>query len=255
MRKHALRTCVVLALASFGYGQTFEVASLKVVPPDSRGRTSIEPTPGNLAIRNASLGFVIGWAYTLGPERVSNPDVIRAVDQRFEIIAKAAGPAKTDDMRLMLRALLAERFKLVTHFESKTVSAYALVEAKGGHKLKVSDAPDGQGVLPVNQPGKMALGGKSAKLEQLAMFLSGPLRTPVIDMTGLKERYDFDFDISTFFAQQPGTAPGEGEQEQRDPVSILQSALPKQLGLKLESRKMPVDMLVIDSVAKVPTLN
>jgi uncharacterized protein (TIGR03435 family) len=156
-------------------------------------------------------------------------------------------------MRVMLQALLAERFKLATHFETKEVAAFALVEAKGGHKMKISETPDGRGVLPIEQPGKMALGAQGATLDQLAMFLSMPLRAPVVDMTGLKGRYDFEFDITTFLPQKP--APGEGQPEQMDPVSVLQAALPKQLGLKLESRKLPIDMLVIDHLEKVPTEN
>jgi uncharacterized protein (TIGR03435 family) len=138
-----------------------------------------------------------------------------------------------------------------THHETKEIQAYVLVEAKGGNKLKPSEAKDGRGVLPVQQPGKMALSGQSATLDQLTMFLSGPLRAPCIDMTGLKGRYDFEFDLTTFGVNGP-PPPGEAPP---DPVAVLQSALPKQLGLKLESRKMPVEMLVIDHVEKSPVEN
>jgi uncharacterized protein (TIGR03435 family) len=252
MRKLICRTSLVLVVAALGLGQTFEVASIKVVPPSGpRGPVRIEPTPGNLAMRNVGMGELISWAYKVGPPRVSNPQVIMTVNDRFDVIAKAAGPATTDEMRVMLQALLAERFKLATHLETKEVTAFALVEAKGGHRLKISEAPDGRGVLPIEQPGKMALGAQGATLDQLAMFLSMPLRAPVVDMTGLKGRYDFEFDITTFLPQKQG----EGQPEQMDPVSVLQAALPKQLGLKLESRKLPIDMLVIDHLEKVPTEN
>jgi uncharacterized protein (TIGR03435 family) len=248
----------MLALAALGYSQTFEVASIKLISPsptDGAGRVppSIEPTPGKLSMRNVGMPELIGWAFKVGPGLITNPDVVRGVNNRFDVTAQAAGPAKSDELRLMLQALLAERFKLKTHIETKTVSAYVLVEAKGGHKLTVSDAPDGSGVLPVNQPNRTALHAKSATLDQLTMFLSGPLRAPVIDMTGLKGRYDFEFDLSSFLNQRQPAPPGESEQ--MDPISILQAALPKQLGLKLESRKMPVDMLVIDHIEKTPTQN
>src|SRR5262249_33797568 len=98
--------------------------------------------------------------------------------------------------------------------------------------------------------GRMALNGQSATLDQLAMFLSGPLRTPVVDMTGLNGRYDFEFDISDYRPKEP--VPGEPPP---DPVSILQSALPKQLGLRLEARKLPIEMLVIDHIESKPVEN
>jgi uncharacterized protein (TIGR03435 family) len=242
-------------MAALTYGQTFEVASIKVLPPGSPGERrdpiSIEPTTGNLAMRNVGIGELIMWAFKTGPGQITNVETARAVTDRFDIIAKAAGPAKSDELRIMLQNLLAERFKLATHRETKEVSAYVLVEAKGGHKLRVSEAADGRGVLPVQQQGKMALTGQSATLDQLTMFLSAPLRTPVIDQTGLKGRYDFEFDITNFMMQgqlQPGEAPP-------DPVSVLQAALPKQLGLRLEAKKMPVEMLVIDHIEKMPTEN
>ena len=117
--------------------------------------------------------------------------------------------------------------------------------------MRPAEKSDGRGVLPVQEQGKMALTGQSATLDQLTMFLSAPLRTPVIDQTGLKGRYDFEFDITSFMQQgppQPGEAPP-------DPVAILQAALPKQLGLRLEAKKMPVEMLVIDHIEKTPTEN
>jgi len=81
--------------------------------------------------------------------------------------------------------------------------------------------------------------------------ISDPLRAPVIDMTGLKGRYDFTFDITQFVPRGPRQA---GEPEP-DPVAVMQVALPKQLGLKLEARKMPVEMLVIDHIEKAPVEN
>jgi uncharacterized protein (TIGR03435 family) len=247
--------CSALLTAAFAHGQSFEVASVKVLPPPNSGErrapSSIEPATGNLVMRNVGMGELIMWAFKIGRVQVSNPQLAMAVTDRFDIIAKAAGPAKTDELRIMLQSLLAERFKLATHRETKEVTAYVLVEAKGGHKMKVSEAADGRGVLPVREEGKTALTGQSATLDQLAMFLSGPLRAPVVDATGLKGRYDFAFDITSFGvngAQPPGEAPP-------DPVAVLQSALPKQLGLKLESRKMPVEMLVIDHLEKSPVAN
>lgn len=127
------------------------------------------------------------------------------------------------------------------------MSVFALVESKGGHKLKQSEDGDGQ-IQSVR--GKFALTGHHATLYELAMFLSDPLRTPVVDMTGLKGGYDFTFDITEFIPRERVS----GEQPP-DSVGIMQMALPKQLGLKLEARKLPIDRLVIDHVEKIPSEN
>ena len=247
MREFVQSSCILAAMAAAAYGQTFEVASIKVSQVfrqggEGRGRVDIQAVPGSVTMRNVALGHAMIWAYKVSPAQINNFQ--NAMDERYDILAKAGGPAKTDEMRIMMQALLAERFKLALHHETKEMSAYALTEAKGGHKLKESQAADGNGVLPVQ--GKMALGGQSATLDQLAMFLSDPLRAPVIDMTGLKGRYDFTFDLSDYLPKGP-RQPSEPEP---DPVSILQMALPKQLGLKLEARKLPIDMLIIDHFEK-----
>jgi uncharacterized protein (TIGR03435 family) len=267
MRKLVRSTYVLAALALSSYGQTFETASIKLIPADGRGPTLIEPHPGTLMMRNVGVGEMVMWSFKLGPGAISNPEVLMGTREHFDINAKAAGPAKTDELRVMMQALLKERFGLVTHVENKTVSAFALVEAKGGHKLKPSESDEGNGVLPIEQPGRMALGARSATLDQLAMFLSMPLRAPVVDMTGLKGRYDFELDLTSYL-MNAGPSPGDGRKgggreggsregmpAPPDPISILQQALPEQLGLKLESRKLPIDMVVIDHLNKLPTEN
>jgi uncharacterized protein (TIGR03435 family) len=246
MRHFVQSACLVAFWAAAALGQTFEVASIKVSEVfrqggEGRGRVDIQAVPG-VTMRNVALGHAIIWAYKVAPVQITN--VQNVMNERYDILAKAGGPAKTDEMRVMMQALLAERFKLALHRETKEMSAYALTEAKGGHKLKEAEAADGNGVLPVQ--GKMALGGQSATLDQLGMFLADPLRAPVVDMTGLKGRYDFTLDISEYLPKGP-RQPGEPEP---DPVSILQTALPKQLGLRLEARKLPIQMVIIDHVEK-----
>lgn len=227
------------------------MASIKVLPAgERRADRNIEATPGNLIIRNMGLGPMVGWAYKISSVQITNPEKIMG-GETYDIVAKAAGPAKSDELRTMLQTLLAERFKMAAHRETKEMSVYTLLEAKGGHKLKESTVSDGAGVLPV-QGGKMALRGVCATLDQLAMFLSSPLRTPVVDLTGLKGRYDFEFDITNFVRTEP--TPGEPQQSP-DPVAILQLALPQQLGLRLAARKMPIEMLVIDHIERTPVAN
>jgi uncharacterized protein (TIGR03435 family) len=202
-------------------------------------------------MRNVGLPEAILWAYKMVPYQIPNRGPLTD-SERYDILAKSAGPATADEMRPMLRALLAERFKLALHRETKEMSAFALVEAKGGHKLKESEAADGPGIIPSEGNAKIFLNGKTASLDQLAGFLAGPLRAPVVDMTGLKGKYDFLFDITAYIPQEKDRQPGEAPP---DPVSVLQSALPKQLGLRLEARKLPIETLVIDHVEKLPVEN
>ena len=132
--------------------------------------------------------------------------------------------------------------------QTREMQAYAMVQAKGGSKLKKSDIDDGR-VSPIE--GKFILGGKGGSLDQLAAFLGEPLGTPVIDMTGLKGRYDFTLDLTEFAVKGPRQPGDQGA----DPVAVFQAALPKQLALKLEARKLPVEVLIIDHVEKAAVEN
>ena len=252
MRKLIAGTCLLTTMAVVGHSQSFEVASVKINQSQggegNRQPPAVEPSPGNLTMRNVGMMQALIWAYKISPLQISNPQLIGS--DRYDILAKANGPAKTDEMRVMLQALLAERFKLTLHRETKEMSAYALVEAKGGHKLKESEDADGPGVTPVTT--KMALSAKRASLDLLTMFLSQPLRTPCIDMTGLKGKYDFELDVSAYVPMDKEKREGDPPP---DPVYVLQQVLPKQLGLKLEARKLPVEMLVIDHIEKKPIEN
>lgn len=245
-----MRPLIAFAIAAGCYAQNFEVASFKIHEGETRGRPDIQAVPGSVTMRNVPMKYIIVWSFKVSPSQVGNPPGPDGDNDRYDITAKAAGPAKIDEMRVMMQALLAERFKLKVHRETKEIPAYVLIEAKGGHKLTPSTAPDGPGVLPVADQNKVALGATSATLDQLCMFLGDPLRAPVVDMTGLKGRFDFTIDITDYVR-----APRQPGDPEPDPVSILQNALPKQLGLKLEARKMPVEMLIIDHMEKAPVEN
>ena len=127
---------------------------------------------------------------------------------------------------MMMQGLLQERLKLSVHRETRLIPAYALVESKNGHKLLNGDQEESSGIEA--EPGKWILRGRGVTLDRLAMYLSDPLRMPVVDKTGLKGRYNFALDITDFVSKQP--LPDEPAP---DPVFIFQTALPKQLGLKL----------------------
>jgi uncharacterized protein (TIGR03435 family) len=243
MRPVVLLTFVAAMLL---HAQEFEVATVKVV--DQRlGPTNMETVPGGLTMKNIGLGAVLMWAYKVSPYQIGNTDILGT--GLYEITAKAAGPAKTDEMRRMMQALLADRFKLATHRQIKEMSAFAMVQTKTGHKLKLSLADDGNGVRPI-QGVKLGLTGRSATLDQLAFFLSSPLGIPVLDKTGLSGHYDFDLDLTSHRTGGPGSRDSPA-----DPVGVIQTELSKQLGLKLEPRKMPIDMLIIDHIETKPVEN
>src|SRR5262245_27511500 len=107
-----------------GVCQTFEVASVKPAAPRTEGsrRESIEVGPGSLTLRNIRLSSCIKWAYRVFEYQIAGPGWLTT--ERFDIVAKAEGPAEEQELRLMLRGLLAERFKLAFHRQTKEMSAY-----------------------------------------------------------------------------------------------------------------------------------
>ena len=225
--------------------QTFEVASIRAgqfQSGDGEGsrRESIEVSANGLTMRNVTLQSCISWAYN-----VQDFQIFGALGpERFDITAKASTPTNVSTLRAMLAALLVERFQLKFHRDNRELSSLVLVVAKGGPKLR-SSQDDAPGVL---RPSKSAMVAQHATMSEFISTLSGPLRTPVIDKTGLTGRYDFTVDLSSYFTD---TKPGQ----QPDMTSVIMSALREQLGLNLESRKEAVEILVIDHAEKNPSAN
>jgi uncharacterized protein (TIGR03435 family) len=176
----------------------------------------------------------------------------------------------------MLKNLLEERFQLKTHTESKEMPVYSLVQGKGGPKLKVSDAPPpmpagAAGLAGGGRPQMMRMGrgqihAMGVTMKAFAQQLSQMLGRPVTDNTGLDGYYDIELDYAPESGGQGGggTMVGAGGPPPPPPGALppadtsngpsIFTALQEKLGLKLESGKGPVDILVIDSIAK-PTEN
>jgi uncharacterized protein (TIGR03435 family) len=228
---------------------TFEVASIRMVDSHTAddlqrgiGQFSMSPFPTNLfTLHNASLAFLIQIAYA-----VDTQDNISAMpgwmeSQLYDISAKVEGDQQLtlEQMRPLLQQLLAQRFHLAVHHESKLVSGFALIVAKGGPKLQPPARPKrkmGGQILPDG------LTFWNMDLAHFATILSRPAGRPVIDQTGLTGVYDLKLSY----------APAN------DPNSSLPSfftAIQEQLGLKLEPQKVPVDTLVIDRAERTPTDN
>jgi uncharacterized protein (TIGR03435 family) len=227
-----LAPVLLLALQVSG----FEVASVKPVnPPAGPHVVSLLVDHGNLKIQAAELRQIVGLAYAIQRVRILGGPGWADADQ-FDIAAKAeSAEATRDEIRGMLQALLAERFKLVVHRETKEIPVYALVLAKGGSKLKVA-ATGGKSALTdtLGPNGERRTVVAASPLRVLVNMLANTLGNPVVDKTGLNDIYDYTI-------------------EWPDAGSSLSASL-DQLGLKLEAKKEPVEVLVIDR-AERPSAN
>jgi uncharacterized protein (TIGR03435 family) len=248
------RIAIALLFAAAGFAQTgatlpaFDVASIKqtVNVQTGYGFERIVVRPGSVTMSNVRLRACIKWAYDVKDYQISGPSWIGAPFwlggdvARFEISAKAAPDTPVAQLKLLLQSLLAERFKLVLHRETREVASLVMTLQKAKLDLPAPADPDGESRAVQSGSGFTIL---SSTVEQFADLMSGPLRVPVLNRTGVSGRYDFSLNLSSFAG------------DQNDPVSVFTSALREQLGLKLERQKAPMAMLIVDSALKTPTEN
>ena len=236
----------------------FEVASIKPGDPTpSRVFTGMQ-RGGRFVASNASLKLLIEFAYDLRSYQVAGgPNWVDTANFTIEAIPDSqvpipSGQAGILELRPMVQNLLADRFKLAVHREMKDQQVYDLVLAKGGSKLK--EAPPGRPGQPMGirsqAPGRLT--GTSETMSILARVLSERLGRLVIDKTGLAEtRYDFILSWTPDPEQPATTAPAGNPADSADASGpTIFTALQEQLGLKLESTKRPVEMLIIDRVER-----
>lgn len=178
------------------------------------------------------MAYGVTWNQISGMEKLGK--------NHYDISAKAEdGVVITPEtLKPRLRQLIEQRFKLATHRETKEFPGYALVVAKGGSKLR--PAKKGSTAYGMVYPGGMRLPNTS--MDGLGTFLASPLGRPVIDQTGIQGDYEIQLDCA-----RDGDA--------NSPLPSIFTALQEQLGLKLEPRKVPVELLVIDRVETVPSEN
>jgi uncharacterized protein (TIGR03435 family) len=245
--------------------QTFEVADVHVSPGVTNLFSRTMFRGGRYEIHNASILDLIRIAYGIDDQLSKGDKVVGGpnwVDfDRFEVIAKAAPNTPQDTMRRMLQALLADRFKLVVHNETKSISGYVLAMGKGKPKLKEAASPDQPGSCQRQPPpqittvnGQISIPPNSVSchnmtMEAFAAQIRGMdpvyFRNAVVDSTGLKGGWDFDLKWI-----MSGTLATGGP----DAMSVV-DAIDKQLGLKLEEQKIPTQVVVIDQVNRKPTDN
>jgi uncharacterized protein (TIGR03435 family) len=247
----------------------FEVASIKPSAPGAtNGMMSGGPgtkDPSLFTCENISLRTLVVTAFNLLTYRFSGPDWMGAA--RFNVSAKIPEGTTREQFLLMLQSLLVDRFQMAIHWEKKEIQTYDLAVAKSGHKMKES-IPDGgtpapqpasppkadtEG-FPLLPPGRqsilaqignhVAMRRSEETMDRLAVYLSAQLHTPVSNATGLTGKYDF-----TLHWVSDGTPSTD------DTGPNLFRAVQEQLGLRLESKKGTVDILMVDHAEKTPTEN
>jgi uncharacterized protein (TIGR03435 family) len=217
---------------------SFEVASVKPSGPDDHLMYRLQPG-GRYLATNLTLKSLIANAYAVPEFRISGGPGWRDLD-KFNIEAKVGRPLppwpdSNKELNLMLQSLLEVRFKLTLYRETREQPVYELVAAKGGAKLKLAKADESAGF----EMDTGRIHGKAVPLEYLATNLAYLLGRTVIDKTGLAGKYSFAL---TYTPDDAPPADTNG--------SSLFTALQEQLGLKLESSKGPVELLVIDHAEK-----
>jgi len=241
---------LLVSIRAFGQPPSFEVADVKV-NKSGEVRMAVDMQPGGkLTMRNVPMKVLIMFAYHVRGEAVTGgPGWLES--DRFDVIAKAPQTG-SPDVRRMLQTLLAERFKLAVHTDEKLMPAFALRVGKNGPKLQ--STTDAAVVRDQRcDPGDAPTGQKSVSCQHMTMaVLADTLQelavkdfpVPIVDQTGLKGAYEFKL-IWTPASKATDPLPG---------LTIFE-AVQEQLGLKLESRKLPLPVIVIDRVERVPTDN
>ena len=228
-------------------GPTFEVASVKPAAPSQTPAGRASTSGDRVTMINTTVSNVIGRAYGVKFYQIDGPPWI--LTERYDILAKAPDNTPKDQIPLMLQSLLAERFKLTIHRETRELPVFALVVAKGGPKFKLGDG----GAMSIKPDGTGGYAYKNYSMATLADSLSlmTALGRPVLDRTGLAGGYSFNADLYNI---PKGLSPAEFKEATVNSDAIF-STLPEQLGLKLESQKAPIEFLVIDHAEKVPVEN
>jgi uncharacterized protein (TIGR03435 family) len=245
----------------------FEVATIK---PNNSGATSMQGLVirgRNFITRASSLGDLISFAYEVQAKQIVNgPDWLGNDRVDIDAVPEQEGVPNTEQIRVMIRKLLADRYGLKFHHEKRDMSAYVLTVGRDGQKLKATQIQGnlpGIGIRPGT--GGITLNMVNVAIPDFTGFLQIlVLDRPVVDKTGLSGRYDFQCTFSPDDSQFGGHPPqfpnqaknaAAGSSDTADPSApSLYDALQQQLGLKLSAEKTAVDVIAIDHVEK-PSAN
>ena len=224
----------------------FEVASVKALPPGSRFAPMTQDAT-RFTAPSTNLWVLVARAYGVDADQVMAPDWLNT--SMYSVAANIPDGATKEQFSLMLQNLLAERFRLTVHRETKVIDGYELVVGKGGSKLKEAEpgpgggggqfGPDGAHLTYTKSTMSSFAGSLPMRFRQISGGDSAAIR--VADKTGLAGVYDFTLNYDL-----PGRE-GQG-------VDIF-GAIESQLGLKLQAAKLKVDFVVVDHAEKVPLEN
>jgi uncharacterized protein (TIGR03435 family) len=250
-------------VAAVVFGQTppaFEVASIKPAPPITPDTFRNGPPHLGVKLDKARADFggmgllsLIAYAYRVKSYQISGPDWMNT--ERFDIIANLPEGGTPEQAPEMLQALLADRFKLTLHRDSKEFPVYALIVGKNGAKLTPKPADYDRTVKSNVRP---------MTLEGYASLLSGAVDRPVVDLTELKGEYMLSMEVmmrglmnraKAQAERQAATMNGRGPSETASDPDSDAFATVQSLGLKLEPRKLPMPYLIVDRLEKTPTGN
>ncbi len=247
-----MRLPVLLTLAAaLAHGQTpgFEVASIKPNRSNAPG-SSIHISRGLVRMENVSLKKVMLNAWGVPDDReymIDGPAWLAT--EHFDINARFPADANLFQVRQMLQTLLAGRFQLALHRETRQLPTFTLTVARNGPKIHAAETPQGR---TSTNAGRLEANGIT--IQKLADLLARMAGTPVVDATGLKGAFDFVLQWAPDETLRLPAEPVEGGNAGSGGPSIF-TALEEQLGLKLTGGKGPVEVLVVDHVEKVPTEN
>ncbi len=231
----------------------FEVVTIKPDDPDHPKGKSFLVRNGTISLTGVSLHDLLVFGYGIHPRQVSGGPAWLDTD-KFEVVGKSdtEGQPSTKQLGIMLQKLLADRFQLTIHHDKKELTVFAVTVGKTGSKLAVS-ANNGNNLPTLGLRGLGRAMIRNATMADFTGFMQSiVLDRPVVDQTKLDARYDFTLDWTpdeTQFPDRSGPAPPPPAAD-AETFPDLFTAMQQQLGLKMESTKAPVDVIVIDKVEK-----
>jgi uncharacterized protein (TIGR03435 family) len=256
--------CSAAVAQQQGQKPTFEVATVRMVDPNSSILVGMAADPSLVSYRNLTLRDAIRGAYKVRDFQIIGPDWMSTV--RFEVDAKLPAGATSEQVPEMFQSLLEERFGLTWRREPKEMQVYSVLVGKDGPKLKEAQRTQGNQALAMGTDGKprslVGFGGNassvtvvapSASLLTLVGVTSRFTGKPLVDDTGIQGEYNFTLTFAPEVTTSLGIAPGNPA-EPSDPAPSLADAL-KQYGLRVETKKDSVDMFVVTHAEKTATEN
>lgn len=250
-----------LASAQAPAQEEFEAAAVKPFAPNPNGGFPIGVTggpgtadPGRIIYKNYSLKYLLMFAYNLKDYQIVSPDWMNDYSARFVIEATVRPGATKEQVNQMLANLLLDRFKMTVHKEQKESAVHELTVARNGPKLTAAaEDPNARPrMFPVIMvpTASRRITAKAQTMDDLAVVLSDRNFGPVLDKTGLTGKYDFTLEYATQVSAEL-----QSRVQTPDAFPDLTAAIQQQLGLRLDAKKEPIEILVVDHSEKQPADN